>query len=143
MNSLKSFSEFINESVQINYVSRQVRLHTAEHLYDVAKFSSKQLPSEMKNHFIGTIGYKNVYYDLYELSNEEKREFGAKDVFAVSSSNMINQIQSIVKIKGSTVYFLDNDEYADNNVVKFDPSGVKLEFITIKNPRYNELFAQR
>jgi len=151
-----TFREFLNEGTDNHPFFMHDVLIPHKAKYDIIKadgtltnpkdlgWGSPNLTASDMPYYIGTIGYrvvgKEVGYELFELNDYDKKEFGSSNVFMVSGERMIHQTRTIVKIKGQKIYFIDNEAY-ENGEIKFESRGNNIVRIRLKNEKYNKKIA--
>lgn len=140
---MKSFDEYMNESLSknINIIQNDKDSVTDDNAYSyIQQYASPKIKASDAPYYIGTLGYKTsgktVWYEMFDLDDFDKKEFVGKGIFGFSSKNMVHQTRILGQIRGDKLYFLDNDQYENDNKVVFNGRGIKIDFINVKNKKY-------
>lgn len=142
---MKTFIELLNEAMVKNFEIRDgdENINNLKDLKLFGNISNKITDHDAKK-YIGSIDYlttgKGVhqFYEMFELEDFEKNEFGSNGVFAFSSSNMHHFPRVLGQIRNGKIYFMNNNKYEDEEKVVFDGHGVRIKWLVIKNDKYKK-----
>lgn len=140
---MKSFNEMLSEALNTTFeiIDSDENCTTLGHLKNFDEVSPKITEHDVKN-YIGTIGYeysgRQVWYEMFELEDFDKKEFGQHGVFAFSSKKMHHFPRVLGQIRNGKIYFINNEKYEDGDGIVFDGRGVKIKFLRIKHDKYKK-----
>lgn len=141
MSEFNSFSDYLETGSILNESSGGLNIEIDYGDYGKRPIVSPKMNASGLHKWIGAINYstvgKNIWYTILELEDYDKKEFGSKGVFAITSDRMFHQERTIVQIRGDKVYFINNDKY-EQGEINFGGRGNKIKVFSVRNPDYNE-----